>query len=55
MKIRLESLDLQIGFAEVMEDYISMNRLIKERREIVLRYLLEGEEINEEIEYFDYD
>lgn len=52
-KIYLESLDLQIELAKIIDDENEYNKLIRNRRNYFIEYILRKDEKQKEIDYFE--
>lgn len=52
-RIDLESFDLQIELAKIIDDENEYLDLIRKKRNYIIDYLLRKNKVNKEIDYFD--
>lgn len=50
---QLESIELQLTLASILDDQIEYNKLIEKKRQFKLNYLLKENNIEKEIDYFE--
>ena len=52
-KIHLESIDLQIELAKIIDDENEYAKLVRKRREYLIDYILRKDKKQKEIDYFE--